>query len=153
VAVESHLGHVRARCPSTAGRAARDAHGLFLHVASAHFHGLPEAHDAGRRSRSRAPAPLVLAAVLDRHHLRALADVEAGNPLGRRSCGAENDIASMPIASTSIGTLPNVCTASTWNGTPCSRAIRPMSVDRWMVPTSLFACITLIAIVSGRMRL
>ena len=62
----------------------------------------------------------------------------------------ENDSASMPIASTSMSTLPNVCTASTWNGTPASRAIAPMARTGCTVPTSLLACMIEIAIVSGR---
>ncbi len=56
----------------------------------------------------------------------------------------------MPHACRSMGTFPNVCTASTWKGTPCSRASAPMAATGWMVPISLLACITLMATVSGR---
>ena len=57
---------------------------------------------------------------------------------------------SMFISSTSIGICPNACTASVWNNTPCSCAIRPISLTGWMVPISLFAVIMEIRIVSGR---
>ena len=56
----------------------------------------------------------------------------------------------MFMASTSISTLPKVCTASTWKGTPASRASAPIARTGWIVPTSLLACMIEMAIVSGR---
>ncbi len=58
---------------------------------------------------------------------------------------------SMWKASRSMGTFPKVCTASTWNGMPCSWAIAPISRAGWMVPISELACMIEIRMVSGRM--
>jgi len=53
------------------------------------------------------------------------------------------------IASTSKGIFPAACTASVWNSTPRSRAIRPISAIGCTTPISLFAAITLITVVFG----
>ena len=57
---------------------------------------------------------------------------------------------SMWHSSTLIGSCPKACTASVWNRMPCSWAISPISLIGWMVPISLFANITEIRIVVGR---
>ena len=46
------------------------------------------------------------------------------------------------IFSTSNGTLPMPCTASTWKSTPFSLVTSPSSAIGWTVPISLFASIT-----------
>ena len=62
---------------------------------------------------------------------------------GRRSCAPVTVSASAPLAAKSTGSCPAACTASVWNGTPCSRATAASSATGWTVPTSLFAHITL----------
>ena len=58
--------------------------------------------------------------------------------------------ASAPQAAKSTGSVQTACTASVWNGTPCSCAIAASSAIGCTVPISLFAHITLTsAVVSG----
>ena len=52
--------------------------------------------------------------------------------------------ASTPLAAKFTGTCPAACTASVWNGIWCLRATEASSAIGWIVPTSLFAHMTLI---------
>ena len=54
----------------------------------------------------------------------------APTPLGPYILCADRLSRSMPIASTSSGTLPAACTASVWNRTPRSLHSRPIARDR-----------------------
>ena len=51
-------------------------------------------------------------------------------------------IASAPLAAKLTGSWPAACTASVWNGMPCSRASAASSGIGCTTPTSLFAHIT-----------
>ena len=73
----------------------------------------------------------------------------APTPLGPYILWAVHDRRSTPSAATSSGILPTACAASVWRMTLCSRVIRPISASGWIVPTSLFAAITLTSTVSG----
>ena len=70
-------------------------------------------------------------------------------PLGAPSLCPEMLRASTPSALTSSGNQPAACTASVWNGTPCSRATAAKAAMGWTVPTSLFAYMMLTRAVSG----
>jgi len=54
---------------------------------------------------------------------------------------------STPSSSTSAGIFPTDCAASVWNETPASRAMAEISGIGSIVPTSLFACMTVMRIV------
>ena len=53
--------------------------------------------------------------------------------------------ASTPLAAKFTGTCPAACTASVWKGIWCPRATEASSAIGWIVPTSLFAHMTLIS--------
>ncbi len=98
----------------------------------------------GRRSRSWCPPN---ASGARRVPLRTYS---APTPFGAHSLWPLMLYRSAPSAVTSTGILPSACTPSTCSGTAASRAMRPISTIGWMVPSSLFACITEISTVSGR---
>src|SRR5262245_57464701 len=76
--------HLRDPCPHAVPEPVaerRDARRLALHVTRPHLDRLAEADDPGDVLGTGPPAPLVLAAVLDSHHLGALPDKDAGGAL------------------------------------------------------------------------
>ena len=60
-------------------------------------------------------------------------------PYAPPSLCAVTVIASTPESAKDTGRMPAACTASVWNGMPCSCAIAASCSIGWMVPTSLFA--------------
>ena len=68
-------------------------------------------------------------------------------PFGPYIMWAVADSRSIPIASTSIGTLPAAWVASVWKTMPFSLASLPISAMGWMVPISLLANMTEIRMV------
>src|SRR3989449_9769813 len=81
VAGEPHVRHGADNTVDQAAPQRGEALGLGVHVARPHVHRLAHADDARHVLGARAAPPLVLAAVLDRDHAGALADVEAGDAL------------------------------------------------------------------------
>ena len=71
----------------------------------------------------------------------------APTPCGPPSLCAERLTRSACQAFTSIGACAANWTASTWSFAGCPRTISPISAIGWIVPTSLFAAITLTSVV------
>ena len=60
-------------------------------------------------------------------------------PYGPPSLCPVTVIASTPDSAKDTGSTPAACTASVWNGMPCSWATAASSAIGWTVPTSLLA--------------
>src|SRR5438132_12691251 len=90
MAGEPYVGHPLAQTVPEPIAQPRQPLGLRAHVARANLDRLAEPDDPGHVLGARAPAALVLAAVLDRDHLGPLADVAPGGapgavaPVGRK---------------------------------------------------------------------
>ena len=72
-------------------------------------------------------------------------------PLGAWNLWPDMLSMSMPMAFTSILTLPMACTASVWKSTPCFLHTAASSAMGSMVPISLLAVMMDTSVVSGRM--
>ena len=100
--------------------------------------------DAGRVEGAAAHLALLAAAVGDGARAG-----RRGGPAGRRRptgppiLWALTVIRSAPLSSKRTGRWATACTASVWNGTPCSRATAASSATGCTVPTSLLAHMTL----------
>ena len=73
-------------------------------------------------------------------------------PFGPYILCADNDIRSTFISARSIGILPALCAASTWNNTPAARHTSPIAAMSLITPISLFTCISDTSSVSGAQR-
>src|SRR5436190_17459417 len=79
--VEPHVGDAALDTVPQAIAQRREADGFRRHVPAPNLDRTPEPDDARHVLGARAPPALVLAAVLDRYHLRAFADVQTGHAL------------------------------------------------------------------------
>ena len=77
------------------------------------------------------------------HELGVAAGQQGADPEGPPTLWPETVIRSAPDSSNRTGRWATACTASVWNGTPCSRATAASSATGCTVPTSLLAHMTL----------
>ena len=107
--------------------------------------------DSRRVFRSGATSGLMTSAEQKRSHSSTLfRTYSAPTPFGPRILCALMEYRSTPSSCTFTGIRPAACTPSECIRTPASRAIRAISRTGWIVPISLFTCITDTNAVFGR---